>query len=57
MDINLVRGLITIAFMLTFLGICAWAYSSRNKQRFEEDAMLPFEDEFDPRRDQAEKPK
>jgi cytochrome c oxidase cbb3-type subunit 4 len=48
MDINVLRGLITLATMLSFLGICAWAYSSRNKSRFEEDARLPFTDEADP---------
>ncbi len=45
MDINVLRGLITLATMLAFLGICVWAYSSRNKSRFEEDAQLPFADE------------
>ncbi len=44
MDINAFRGLITIVTMATFLGICAWAYASRNRRRFEEDALLPFAD-------------
>jgi|COG998Drversion2_1049125.scaffolds.fasta_scaffold754577_2 cytochrome c oxidase cbb3-type subunit 4 len=52
MDINDLRGFTTLATMLTFLGICWWAYRSRNRQRFEDDAMLPFRDEaHDPRED------
>jgi len=35
MDMGEVRGLITIVTMATFLGICWWAYSSRNRDRFE----------------------
>jgi cytochrome c oxidase cbb3-type subunit 4 len=45
MDINDFRGLITVATMLAYAGICWWAYSSRNRSRFEDDAMLPFADE------------
>ncbi len=45
MDINDFRGLITLATMFTYGGVCWWAYSSRNRSRFEEDAMLPFADE------------
>ncbi len=45
MDINDFRGLITLATMLSYGGVCWWAYSSRNRSRFEDDAMLPFEDE------------
>jgi len=44
MDINEFRGLITIITLATFIGICAWAYASHNRQRFDEDAMLPFAD-------------
>ncbi len=47
MDMGDVRGLITIATMATFIGICWWAYSSANRRRFEEDALLPFADEGD----------
>jgi cytochrome c oxidase cbb3-type subunit 4 len=31
--------------MLTFLGIVVWAWSRQNKERFEEAAQLPFQDE------------
>ena len=42
MDMGVVRGVITIVTMVTFLGICWWAYRSGNRQRFEEDALMPF---------------
>jgi len=45
MDINDFRGLITLVTMIAFGGVCWWAYSSRNRSRFEDDAMLPFADE------------
>ncbi len=47
MDINDFRGLITLATMLAYGGVCWWAYSSRNRSRFEDDAMLPFANERD----------
>lgn len=46
MDINLLRGLVTIAALVAFLGIVVWAYTPGRKHRFERDALLPFgEDE------------
>ena len=39
------RSAITLLCMLTFLGIIAWAWSSRRKNDFDEAAMLPFADE------------
>jgi len=45
MDFNTLRGLLTLLVMFTFLGICWWAYSARNKDRFEQDALLPFADD------------
>lgn len=45
MDINDFRGLITLATMLAYGGVCWWAYSSRNRSRFDDDAKLPFADE------------
>ncbi|MBK6866463.1 MAG: cbb3-type cytochrome c oxidase subunit 3 [Burkholderiales bacterium] len=43
MDINLLRSIVTVVALLVFIGIVAWAWSSRNKQRFDEAARLPFE--------------
>jgi cytochrome c oxidase cbb3-type subunit 4 len=45
MDINDLRSIVTVISMLTFLGIVAWAWSKRNKERFDEAAQLPFQDE------------
>jgi len=42
MDINILRAFVTIASFILFIGIMAWAWSSRNAQRFEEAAQLPF---------------
>ena len=48
MDINTVRESVTLASFVVFIGIVTWAWSGANRQRFEEDAQLPFEedDEF-----------
>jgi len=45
MDINDLRGISTIFLMVTFLGLCIWAYSSKRKKAFDEAANLPFADE------------
>ncbi len=45
MDINDLRGLSTAFLMVTFLGLCIWAYSSKRKKAFDEAANLPFADE------------
>ncbi|QHE76797.1 cbb3-type cytochrome oxidase subunit 3 [Hydrogenophaga sp. PBL-H3] len=45
MDINDLRSIVTVVSMLTFLGIVVWAWSRQNKERFEEAAQLPFQDE------------
>jgi cytochrome c oxidase cbb3-type subunit 4 len=45
MDINELRGYISLLTFATFVGICWWAYRSGNKRRFEQDALMPFLDE------------
>ena len=45
MDINDLRGISTLFLMVTFIGVCFWAYSSKRKQVFEDAANLPFADE------------
>jgi cytochrome c oxidase cbb3-type subunit 4 len=42
MDIGTVRGLVTLAVMLAFFGVVAWAWSSRRKRDFDEMAQMPF---------------
>ncbi len=46
MGMGELRGAITIATMLAYAGICWWAFRSGNRKRFEQDAMLPFADEW-----------
>ena len=45
MDINDLRGLSTALLMITFIGMCFWAYNSKRKKSFDEAANLPFADE------------
>ncbi|MBN9371542.1 MAG: cytochrome oxidase [Hydrogenophaga sp. SCN 70-13] len=45
MDINTLRSIVTVISLLVFLGIVAWAWSRRNRERFDEAARLPFQDE------------
>lgn len=45
MDINTLRGLSTIIIMIAFAGVCWWAFGKRRKERFDEAANLPFDDE------------
>jgi len=42
---GLLRGVATLLAMLGFIGVCLWAYSRRQRQRFDEAARLPLEDE------------
>jgi cytochrome c oxidase cbb3-type subunit 4 len=45
MDVNDFRSIVTVLSLVVFLGIVAWAWSKRNKERFDEAAQLPFKDE------------
>lgn len=45
MDVNTMRTIITVMLFVVFLGIVWWAFSARNKARFEKDAQLPFADD------------
>ncbi len=45
MDVNTARAAITVLAFVAFLGIVYWAYTSRNRKRFDEAANLPFDDE------------
>ncbi len=44
MDINDLRGLSTLFMLVSFLGLCFWAYSSKRRSAFSEAANLPFAD-------------
>jgi len=43
-DIGTVRGLVTLALMLAFIGLVVWAWSSRRKAHFDEMAQVPLQD-------------
>ncbi|QYJ80459.1 cbb3-type cytochrome oxidase subunit 3 [Shewanella acanthi] len=45
MDYGTLQGILTLIVMLTFVGIFAWAYSSRRQKAFDEAANLVFSDE------------
>ncbi|MCB1707625.1 MAG: cbb3-type cytochrome c oxidase subunit 3 [Halioglobus sp.] len=45
MDINDLRGISTLFLMITFIGMCFWAYNRKRKTAFDEAANLPFADE------------
>jgi len=45
MDMNDVRGITTLVIMIAFVSVCIWAYSSKQKKRFDEAANLPFADD------------
>jgi cytochrome c oxidase cbb3-type subunit 4 len=45
MDINLLRGILTVVIFAAFIGIWAWAWSSRRNKDFEASAALPLEED------------
>ena len=45
MDVNELRIAVTMLSFFAFLGVVVWAWSRRNKTRFDEAANLPFADE------------
>ncbi|WP_152224378.1 cbb3-type cytochrome c oxidase subunit 3 [Pseudomonas sp. SCB32] len=45
MDIGTIRGLGTVVVMIGFIGVLLFAYNGKRKQRFDEDALLPFVDD------------
>lgn len=45
MDIGILQGIGTVLAMAAFIAVCIWAWSSKNKQRFDEAAQLPFVDD------------
>jgi cytochrome c oxidase cbb3-type subunit 4 len=43
MDVNTLRSIVTVAGLITFIGIVLWAWSKRNAADFEQAARLPFD--------------
>ena len=48
MNLSVLQSIATIAAFIAFLGIAWWAYSPKNKKRFEEDAQLALDDNLPP---------
>ena len=45
MDLGTLHGLWTLLILVVFVGIVRWAFSGKQKQRFEEAARLPLEED------------
>ncbi|WP_341504113.1 cbb3-type cytochrome c oxidase subunit 3 [Gallaecimonas sp. GXIMD4217] len=45
MDYGTLRGIVTLVLLIVFIGIIAWAYSSRRKKAFDEAANSIFADD------------
>ena len=45
MDINTLRSIVTVLFVISFFWITWWAYSKKQKDGFIDAANLPFADE------------
>ena len=46
MDIELVRALMTLVMFAVFVGIVVWAWSGKQRERFEAASQLPLEEEL-----------
>jgi len=44
-DLGVLRGIGTLVLMTSFVLLCLWAYSPRQKERFDQAARLPLGEE------------
>ena len=44
MDINDLRSIYTVIMFVFFIGVCLWAWSRRNKTRFNDAANMLFDE-------------
>jgi cytochrome c oxidase cbb3-type subunit 4 len=44
-ELGLLRGITTVLAFLAFVAVCVWAYSRRRRDKFEEAARLPLEED------------
>jgi cytochrome c oxidase cbb3-type subunit 4 len=56
MDYSTFGSVMTVVMLVVFLGIVAWACSSKRNADFEEAARVPFEDDATPRQPDSERP-
>jgi len=47
MEPGTLRGLATLLALLAFVGVVWWAWSGRQKQKFDQAARMPLEEETD----------
>lgn len=45
MNFTLLSSVVTVISMVVFIGIIYWAFSSKNKARFEEIGRMPIDNE------------
>jgi cytochrome c oxidase cbb3-type subunit 4 len=45
MDQGIIGSIFTVIVFIAFIGVVYWAFSKRNKDRFDEAANLVFDDE------------
>jgi cytochrome c oxidase cbb3-type subunit 4 len=50
MSSGTLSGIVTAILIVLFLGVWVWAYSSRQRARFEEAARLPLEEDGEVRK-------
>ncbi|WP_169392883.1 MULTISPECIES: CcoQ/FixQ family Cbb3-type cytochrome c oxidase assembly chaperone [Psychrobacter] len=48
MGIGELQTIATVSAFIAFVAVAWWAYSPKNKKRFEEDAQLALDDEVEP---------
>ena len=49
MSSGTLSGIVTAILIVLFLGVCAWAYSSRRREQFGKAAQMPLEEDFEVR--------
>ncbi len=47
MDAGIIGSAVTVLFFLLFIGIAWWAFHRENKQKYEDAAQLPFQEDAD----------
>ncbi len=45
MDINIIRGVLTIVLIIAFLGLVVWVWSSKRKETFDKLSRMPLEED------------
>lgn len=54
-DLGDSMGVLTILFMVLFIGIWIWAWRKKHRKKFDRMAALPMEDDFDAPTDNRKK--